>query len=334
VNLNINTFYNVSYPKNFRQLVTHKTFYETAEQKFYSLAQNLKMRISTNMQEPYASVAEGITVGEQRNLEKDLKDIFKTSGLIHILVLSGANVALIISFFYYFVRKINSRYKRLKVILTLCFGWIFIFMTGITAPSTRAGIMASTNILSEYFSKNISTIYSLLVALFVLSLLSPLTLIFSASLHLSFLACFGLFVLAPILQKYFGNKFLGFFLSVFFGIFLTTTPYILALTGKSSVFGTLLTFLVEPFVVAITILSFTIILASFVHPLLSEFFGVLNTLCVKFVLLVADFGAQHLPLIYFSISKTELIIYYLVLGLIFLKLGQNGIIKKTKEYAE
>jgi hypothetical protein len=111
------------------------------------------------------------------------------------------------------------------------------------------------------------------------------------------------------------NKTLNFFISTLISFFITTTPYILALTGQTNLFGTLLTFIVEPFVLVTTVLSFLIIIFSPV-TLLADFFGILNSLSVKFILIVAGFGGDYLPVIDIQISKIILLFYYMALFLV------------------
>lgn len=315
--LDNNVLYTVSSPKNIFKIPHEKNFYETGKIKFHVFSETIKSKISLHMNEPYGSIAEGITLGEQDNLLKDIKDIFKNSGLIHILVLSGANVMFVISLIWHLLKNVKNKF--LKIFSAVSFSWIFIFMTGFTAPSARAGFMASTNILAEYLGKNILPSYSLLFLLFLITLVSPLSLIYSPSLHLSFLACVGLFIITPKIENYFSQKFskrfrfLKFMFASFVGIFICVTPYILALTGQASLFGTFLTFLVEPFAMLTTIFSFLIILFSFINFYAAEFFGLLTTIMTKIILSVAEFGANNLPIISFEVSKIELIIYYLVL---------------------
>lgn len=329
------TPYSVPYVKKIQIKSTEKNMYETVLANFYNTSEQIKNRINDYMQEPFAGIAQGISLGQQENISKDIKDIFRTSGLIHILVLSGANVAFIISLIWYILSKSKNKYR---VWIANIFAWVFIFGTGLTPPSVRAGVMASTNIFAEYFGKNISPLHSLLVSLFFLTLLNPLILIFSPSLHLSFLACFGLFVVSPKLKNYCGkNKYFKNLVAIFLGIFITITPYILALSGTSNLFGTILTFIVEPFVLLTTIFSFIIIVTSFVSfdflPL-AQIFGILNTLVVKLILLIATFGAENLPTISIVIPKYLLLIYYTLLIIFFAKkwkINAHDIIGKSNE---
>lgn len=339
-----NTNYEVTQIRNISVTSTNKNFWETVSSNFYKISESLKNKIFLNMPEPFASVAQGISVGDQANLNKEIKDIFRTSGLIHILVLSGANVSFIISLLWYFLRKSKTKFKTFFGIFI---SWIFIAATGFTAPSIRAGVMSTGNIMSEYFGKNFTNFRSLLLSLFVLTILNPRTLVFSPSLHLSYLAVFGLFLIAPKFENFFlkkylflkKHKFVNFILSNTLAFSLTTSPYILVLTGQTNLFGTILTFLVEPIVSVVIVLSFLIIIFSSINfwviNIFATFFGILNTFFVKIILLIANFGANNLPILKLDISPNFLLIYLFILLLVFSRkelqseFFQNDIITKS-----
>jgi len=56
-----------------------------------------------------------------------------------------------------------------------------------------------------------------------------------------------------------------------------------------------------------TILSFLIIFLSFFNFYLADFFGVLNTIVTKIILLLAEFGAYNLPQVAFYIYKEDMV---------------------------
>jgi ComEC/Rec2-related protein len=317
-----NTPYSVSYPKKISITNSDKNLFHKFRIALAKINERLKSAVSDNMSEPYAGIAEGLVLGQQENIIKEIKDIFRTSGLIHILVLSGANISFIIGICWYVLRNIKIRIvERFRLLILLSFSWVFIFTTGLHPPSVRAGVMATGTLLAQNFGRNYTTLYSLLFSLAVLTLINPLTLIYSASLHLSFLACIAIFITGPQLEKYLSqrfnflnkHKFICFYISTFISIFIFTTPYILALVGSASIFGTLLTFLVEPFVLLSTIFTFLTILSSFISSHIASIFGLLNTLSVKVILYIAETGANNLPMLSISISKNFLILYYFLL---------------------
>ncbi len=323
--------YEVSYPKQITTKVTQAEDESKIEKYLLQLrlfSETLKTRLTQHMREPYAQVASGISLGQQDTLSKEIKDIFRTSGLIHILVLSGANISFIISIIWFLLR---NQHRIIKTSMSIFLSWLFIFTTGLTAPSIRAGTMASTTILAEFFSRKIETQQSLLLSLFILTMASPLLLINSASLHLSFLACVGVFIVSHIIENIFTEKSIfTFIFCITISIWLTTTPYILAMTDSSSIFGTLLTLLVEPLVALVTIISFLIIISSFVSLFVANILGIVNTILVKIILSVASFGAEAFPVLSFHISKTNLITFYMLLGILIYKVQKNDRIKKNK----
>lgn len=330
-----NTLYSVSYPKKIEITAGQKNLFHKFRIVLANINERLKSAVSDNMSEPYAGIAQGLVLGQQENIIKEIKDIFRTSGLIHILVLSGANISFIIGICWYILRNIKIRVvERFRLTILIMFSWIFIFITGLHPPSVRAGVMATGTLLAQNFGRNYTTLYSLLFSLCILTLINPLTLIYSASLHLSFLACVAIFITAPQMEKYLSkrfsffrrHKFINFYVSTFISIFIFTTPYILALVGTASIFGTLLTFLVEPFVLLSTIFTFLTILSSFVSQYIASVFGLLNTLSVKVILSIAEAGASYLPMLSISISKGFLVLYYFLLisfGLLTNKEGEN-----------
>jgi competence protein ComEC len=309
--------YYVSSPRNIVKIKLAKPLDQKFFFSLYTLNETFKQSIKKHMTEPYAGIALALSLGDDEYLIKDIKDTFRTSGLIHILVLSGANVSFIISFFWFFANR-EKISKKISVTTTILFAWIFILTTGLTAPAGRAGFMSTISIAGEYFKKEVSNFDLLLLSLFLLTLLSPLSLVYSPSLHLSYLACFAVFICAPSVQNFIKlnvihNSLVAFLISNFVSIFLFVTPYILALTGSSSVFGVLLTFLVEPFVLITTVLTFLIIIFSFVNFYMAHFLGLLNSISVNIIVQVSKMGANYLPNISLEIGTTFVVTYYIFL---------------------
>jgi competence protein ComEC len=320
------------------------------------------------VKDPYLGVAKGIAFGNQENIEKEVKEKFINSGLIHIMVLSGANVSFIILLFFFLLDKIyilkirfsNSgaaKPRRLptflftklnlqtKIIITTLASIAFIFLTGLTPPSVRAGVMVHTALFAEYFSKNFSIKNSILLSLFILTLINPFALVYSASLHLSYLAIFGLAFVAPkiyfLLNRFSKQKagkdapnfiqnesklFLEIFrrnfwmaaLSTFIGITLSIGPYLLTMSGKVNLLGTLANIFLEPIIMLVTIFSFTTTIASYISFFLAQIFGILNTFFVSIILLFVDFFSQDQFIFNYSLDPNITKIYYLFFLLYFI----------------
>ncbi len=306
-----NTNLTVSFPQNFHIVNSNKNFYETFLYKTFQFKKRLIDNVNINLHEPYASVANGITFGETENLTKSIKDIFKNSGLIHILVLSGTNVSFIILLLYMSLRKFN---RKSRVFLTLIFAWFFIFITGLNPPALRAGIMATTAILGELFSKKSGAVLGLLISILILGLINPLSILYNTSLHLSYLASIAVFVLVPIFNKILKenefikieNKYYRNFVAIAFAVLISVDPYTLTLSKNIPIFSTLLTLLVEPFILSGMILTFI----TSLFPILPV--TILNTLVIKIILTIAEIGNYLTPNFTIIISGTFIKFYYVL----------------------
>lgn len=270
--------------------------------------------LQTYLVEPYSSLAGGITLGETNTLSPATQQTFKDSGLIHLMVLSGSNVSFIIAIIWFLLRGVSI---RRRVVSTLSLTWIFIALTGLSAPATRAGVMATMVILAEASGRPKSLVRTLILSLGILTALDPQSLISSPSLHLSFLACFGLFIVAPLLESALTKKFAPSWwlttLSLIVGIAICTDVYILALSGRVSLAGGVLTLVSEPLVAVSTILTFVTLVLHFVSSFLASVVSYFNTLALACFLQLAEFGSHYLPIAVFSLSHTFVIFYYTIL---------------------
>lgn len=287
----------------------HALFWRTLDKIKMSLIKILQ----TYLAEPYSSLAGGITLGETSTLSAGTYSTFINSGLIHLMVLSGSNVSFIIGIIWFLLRGGDTR-KR--VVSTLLLTWIFILMTGLSAPATRAGVMASLVILAEASGRPKSLVRALMLALSILTVLDPQSLISSPSLHLSFLACFGIFIVAPLIEvqltKIFAKSWWATTFSLIVAVILTTSVYILALSSKVNLLSGVLTLLSEPLIIISTILTFTTFIVHFVSGFLASILSYFNTLALSAFLHLAEFGSQYLPITHFNISRTFVFVYYTV----------------------
>jgi ComEC/Rec2-related protein len=134
--------------------------------------------------EPYASFLGGLTVGLQPAFPLELKMAFRDTGLLHILVVSGSNIALVISCFMisaFFLRRQRRIFFFGPAILS------FVFFAGLSAPTLRAGVMGLLMVLSLHVGRARSSWRALVFAGLLLVIVNP-SMISSISFWLSFLA--------------------------------------------------------------------------------------------------------------------------------------------------
>ncbi|MFC1730836.1 ComEC/Rec2 family competence protein [candidate division KSB1 bacterium] len=153
--------------------------------------------------DPQVSLLGGLVVGAKQSLGEKLQKDFRTTGIIHIVVLSGYNVTIVAD-------AIMRTFKSLPFIsgaVGTAFGVssivLFALMTGAGATIVRASIMALLVILARTTGRTYDMTRALFVAGFMMLLHNPKILVHDASFQLSFLATLGLILLSPLLEKYF-----------------------------------------------------------------------------------------------------------------------------------
>jgi competence protein ComEC len=275
--------------------------------------------VHTYLRGQSGELATGILLGDADQMSGYTKQTMRDSGLIHIMVLSGANISIIIVCIFYlfsFLKPVQ------RITVSLLFSWIFILATGLTAPAVRAGVMVSVLLLSKLFGRSPSALHLLLLSLFILTLFAPESLIYSPSLHLSFIATFALMITFPavgkltlekvkIKNKLYEKIFQALVLVIVMS--LATVPYILSLTGNSSLVGSVLTILVEPLVLISMICSTLVILLHHISSALALLVGYFGEVSNSLILKIAATTQDTVAPLTLTLDKSVVIIYYIIL---------------------
>jgi competence protein ComEC len=153
--------------------------------------------INQILPEPQAGLLNGILFGTKANLPKDFYQNLITTGTIHIIALSGQNIAiltrLISDVTIIFGRKISG-------LLTI-FGVIFfVIFVGLEPTIVRAAIMASLSLLSVYFGRQNWSLLGLILAAMTMLVINPAW-VTNLSFQLSFLATFGIILFGSSKQS-------------------------------------------------------------------------------------------------------------------------------------
>ena len=201
--------------------------------------------------EPQSAFLGGLTVGARQSIPEDLQDDFRTTGVMHLIVLSGYNITVVADSILRFLSAVGVRRAFALGGGALSIA-AFAVMTGGSATIVRAAIMA----LLVLFARATGRVYTVTAALFaagiIMLLANPRLLRFDPSFQLSFLATAGLIYIAPVVERRLG------FLPKRFGIRqnaastiaaqIAVYPLLLFLTGELSVVSPLVNVLILLFV--------------------------------------------------------------------------------------
>ena len=179
------------------ELLAHDASCRKILQGAYRLRCILEERILTLMPGEEGEVMCALLFGDKSGLDRELKDLYKRNGILHILSISSLHITIIGMSLYRLLRKL-----RVPVIpAALAGASILLFygaMTGFALSAVRAIGMYCLRMAAEIFGRT----YDMLTALGVLAALMTLYRPYyleNAGFLLSFTAVFGVGVIYPIL---------------------------------------------------------------------------------------------------------------------------------------
>jgi competence protein ComEC len=146
------------------------------------------------------SLLSALTLGYKSDLEAHTKQIFSAAGVMHVMALSGFNVAVIALVMGYLLiftdRSRTGRIFKTSVIILVI--WLFAFVTGLSPSVTRAAVMISFVMTGKLLHRQINTYNILFVSAFLILTISP-ALVYDISFQLSFAAVLGILIYQPVL---------------------------------------------------------------------------------------------------------------------------------------
>ena len=219
------------------------------KEKLFALRDEFLSAIANVVPEPHSAFLGGITVGARESLPESLQEKFRTTGIAHVVALSGYNITIvaeaIMLFFSFLPQYLAISGGIIGVIL-------FAIMTGASATVLRASIMALLALTARATGRIYTVSWALFLAGFFMVLQNPKILRFDTSFQLSFLATLVLIYLSPIVKNKLGfitNKFnLREIFSATISAQISVLPLLVYKTGLFSIVGLPVNFLILPLI--------------------------------------------------------------------------------------
>jgi competence protein ComEC len=239
------------------------------------------------------SLVPALVVGDDATMPEDVADDFRTSGLTHLLAVSGANLTLVLAFVLLLGRWCGVRGRGLLVLGAL--GVAGFVLLARTEPSVlRAAAMGVVALAGLTAGGRRRGTRALCVAVVVLVLVDP-WLARSVGFALSVLATAGILVLAPpwrdALSRWMPRP-AAEALSVPLAAQLVCTPVVAAISGQVSLVAVLANLLAAPAVAPATVLGVACTLAAPVSAPAAALAGWLAGRPAWWIVTVAERGAD------------------------------------------
>lgn len=141
--------------------------------------------------------------GDKTNLDEDLYDAYKASGVAHLLAVSGLHVGLVVAIIYWILKKLRVKnWWRVGIVFILLF--CYAYLCNFSHSVIRASVMALVLLISALFYSEYDFLSSISLA-GVLILLAEPTALFDVGALLSFGCVIGIAMLYPVIKRWIGR---------------------------------------------------------------------------------------------------------------------------------
>jgi competence protein ComEC len=276
---------------------------------------DVENKIDKFFKEPVSSVLKSMITGNKAVLDKDIKEDFINTGLIHILVISGLHIGFCAAIFMFVFKLLGFKlnYVYLLTIPTLFF---YVILTGSNPPAIRAAIMVTCLLVSLVLNREPLIYNALALAALIILIFNPQSL-FTASFQLSFFATFGILYLYPKFIVCFGkikNKYVRYIwdvVCVTLSAQIALIPLLIFYFGKLSLISFILNLIIVPIIPLIICLFFTFYILTFVSYYISVAISVILTILLKLILYIINYSANFdYSIAFFAVPSVIMIVFY------------------------
>jgi competence protein ComEC len=227
--------------------------------------------VQTALPEPAASFALGLLIGQRSTLPKDVAATLTAVGLTHIVAVSGYNLTILIRASQ---RLAAGRSRYQTAVASAILVVLFVVLVGSSPSIIRAALVSGFSIVAWYFGRTIKPLLLLSLVAALTAGYNPIYIWADISWYLSFLAFFGVLVVAPLLARKLTRKRkqpsnLALLLGETIAAQIMTVPIILYIFGRTSLISIPANLLVVPLVPLAMLLALIAGIAGNLVPVMS-----------------------------------------------------------------
>lgn len=297
---------------------------------FEPIQQFLSNQADSLLSEPQAGLLMGMVLGVKSSLPSDFKKALRRTSTIHMVVVSGQNLTLLSGFVLSFASLFG---RRKTVFISLGLILFYSILTGLQVPVIRAAIMVFLASLAQLFNREDKSSFILLFTACLMLIYNPNWLL-SISFQLSFLATFGVVVVAPEILKQLNllPNLIKQDLAVSLAAQALTWPIIAANFHQASIIGLFANSLVLWTVPIIMITGLAALCLSVLNLFLGQLFALIPGVFLTYFVYIVEF-LNTLPFASVYVGKISTLVwvgyYILLLGIFLYIKNTNQQIKES-----
>lgn len=171
-------------------------------ERLYALREKIKDFFFQHMDAQNAGTLSAMLLGDKTSMDTEIKDLYRSSGIAHILAISGLHMSFLGLCIYKLLRRCLVPLYLRGAISLFCL-YIYSVMIQAGSSAKRAFIMLFLYIAADLLQRSYDTYTALSIAAILMLFENPLW-ICDGGFLLSFSAMLGLFLINPVLQRSFG----------------------------------------------------------------------------------------------------------------------------------
>lgn len=285
--------------------------------------------IEKSLPEQQAGLLNGMLIGYREGLSEEVRIAFSDAGLMHIMAVSGANVAFMIAPISLLLKLLGIRRKAANLMI-MAFLALFVCVTGFEPSVLRAVFMACVVLVSALIYRDPDVFSSIAVSCIIMLTINP-AMLFNIGFQLSYAATVGLVMLYPNISRMMKHRFIPKTVSGVLGATLAAQAGVLPVTmihfNRVSLISVLPNILAAPLLEMITVLGAIMALVGQFSVFLSRLIGYLNNIFLTAVLYIAKWSASvpYATVTTVTPSLFAAVLYYAVIWFLFWYRPMKGI---------
>ena len=290
----------------------------------------IRMSLYRNLSPSSAALASGFLIGETKDIPPHVYHRFRDSGTLHLLAVSGSNVALVVLFVIFLLKPLALNPIRRGLVL-LAVIVVFSLLSYGEPSVIRASVMATLVIVAGMLQRR-HDLNNIIAAAAVIILLWDPAQLFDVGFQLSFFIAWGLIFILPRLVEFFRSyhnrrwyHWLVFPFMVSLVAQVCSIGIIAFYFERIPLISPIANLVIVPLVSVAVVGILILLMAHLVLPVLGAFVGAWLNMLLEFILtLVEALGSESIPAV--SISNLPLwlsIGFYFYLFLAVVSLGNR-----------
>lgn len=256
------------YKTTINNVIAIKNGYKKLNEKIHDAFNNF---VETHFDSDIGGVIKSVIIGDKSTLNKDIKNSFSSSGIAHLLAISGLHISIIILCINFILKKFRLKEKYNFIILLILLAF-YCYICNFSPSVVRASLMSLIFIFSNVVGRKYDKLTSLSLCAILILVFKPLY-IFDAGFLLSFGCVYCIFVISPsickLLEKTKINKKICQNLSIVFSVQLGLIPLTSLFYSSTNLLSLLCNIICVPLFEFAFVLTFAILFICVILPFMS-----------------------------------------------------------------